>query len=81
MKCWICGAEASDRHHVFNGPMRKKSEEFGAVIPLCRVCHDRIHNEDAKERLELKAEFQRQIMQNNGWDEDEFRKEFRKSYL
>ena len=42
--CWLCGENGSvdhlDRHHIFGGPFRKKSEKYGLVVYLChRECH------------------------------------------
>ena len=78
--CYLCGRPATDTHHIFNGPMRTKSEEYGAVIRVCRECHDYIHKK-ADFRLLLKKNFQAQIMFEKGWSVDDFRQEFHKSYL
>ena len=79
--CQVCGERpASEMHHIFNGPMRKKSEEYGAVIPVCRLCHDRIHR-DINERNKLKAEAQLRIMAENCWSVSDFRGIFKKSYI
>jgi hypothetical protein len=80
MICYLCGDRASEIHHIFNGAMRKKSEIYGATIPLCRECHDEIHK-NATERLGLKAEFQKKIMAEQGWSIDEFREIFKKNYI
>lgn len=60
--------------------MRKKSEKYGAVVMVCRTCHEKIHR-DAELRLELKAEWQKILMEQNNWNVEDFRKEFYKSYL
>ena len=80
MICYKCGCPATEIHHIFNGAMRKKSEQYGAVVPLCRECHARIHD-NAEERLALKAEFQVKIMAEQGWSIDEFREKFKKNYI
>lgn len=82
MKCYICGREATDRHHIFNGAMRNKSEEYGAVVNLCRECHNAVHN-DGNQTLNrnLKAHWQRQLMIDNDWTVEEFIQVFKKSYL
>lgn len=41
--CYICHRQASDIHHMIHGPDRKKAEEDGLVVPLCRVCHSKVH--------------------------------------
>ena len=42
-ECWLCGRNGSvdplDKHHIFGGPYRKKSEKYGLVVYLC---HDRL---------------------------------------
>ena len=80
MICELCGARASETHHIFNGALRKKSEEYGATIRLCRECHDAIHKND-KFREKLKAQYQQKIMDEQGWSIEDFRKVFYKSYL
>lgn len=42
--CFICNGPATDRHHIFNGGLRKHSEEDALVITVCRECHDKIHS-------------------------------------
>ena len=41
--CFLCGKKATERHHVFGGPNRSKSERYGLVVWLCRECHDSLH--------------------------------------
>ena len=82
MKCFLCDREACDLHHVFNGAMKKKSEQYGAMVYLCRSCHDKLHNgKDQKDMQNLKQHFQRQIMIKNDWNIDDFRAVFKKNYL
>lgn len=78
--CYYCGKPATDTHHVFNGPMRQKSEEYGATMRLCRKCHEEVHK-SAQLRLLLKKAYQAQIMAEYKMSEDEFRQIFHKSYL
>ena len=42
--CWLCGrngsAEPLDKHHVFGGALRSKSERYGLTVYLCHgSCH------------------------------------------
>ena len=42
--CWLCGrngtAEPLDKHHIFGGAYRKKSEKHGLTVYLCHSsCH------------------------------------------
>ena len=78
--CQRCGRPATDMHHIFNGAMKKKSELFGAVIPLCRECHEYYHTHEIENR-KLKRTYQLIIMADNEMDEDDFREVFKKSYL
>lgn len=43
-RCFLCGRNGAqdplDRHHIFPGPYRKKSERYGLVVYLC---HNRCH--------------------------------------
>lgn len=41
--CYLCGRYATDEHHIFNGAYRKRSDEDGMVVYLCRWCHDYLH--------------------------------------
>lgn len=43
-QCWLCGANGSadplDKHHLFGGALRKKSERDGLYVYLCHnQCH------------------------------------------
>lgn len=78
--CYLCGLPPTDKHHIFNGAERNNSEKYGAVIQVCRKCHNEIHR-NAKLRLELKAEFQHKIMCEYNLTLDQFREIFKKSYL
>lgn len=88
-QCYLCGrngqADPLERHHVFGGANRKKSEIYGAVVDLCRCrCHredaDSVHkNREVSDRL--KREFQYIIMAQQQWTEEQFIKEFGKSYI
>jgi len=43
--CWRCGrngcVDPLDKHHLFGGALRKKSEQYGLVVYLCNNrCHE-----------------------------------------
>lgn len=80
MTCEICGAKATETHHIFNGALRQKSEKYGATIQICRECHEHIHK-NYKFRHKLKAEYQKQIMKKYKMTIEDFRAEFYKNYL
>ena len=43
--CAECSALADDIHHCIHGisSNKKRAEEFGLMIPLCRKHHDMVH--------------------------------------
>ena len=87
--CYLCGrcggSDPLDKHHVFFGPFRKKSEHYGLTLYLCHFrCHifgeDSVHK-NAEIDKKLKSEVQRKAMKHYGWAVDEFRQLFGKNYL
>jgi hypothetical protein len=88
-KCWLCGGyggrDPLDRHHIFGGPYRKKSEKYGLVVWLCHHdCHifgpDAVHN-NAYNMLMVKQYGQRKAMKENDWTTEDFIREFGRNYL
>ena len=57
--CYVCGMRAFEWHHVFHGADKKLSEETGCMIPLCRMCHERVHHVGGEYDRILKVEGQR----------------------
>lgn len=84
-ECEICGATHwLERHHVFNGAYRKKSEKFGAVADLCHFCHNEPPNgvhHNAENMRQLKAKYQMLLMDKYGMTEADFIREFGKNYI
>lgn len=84
-KCFLCGKVTQiEHHHIFGGPLRKKSDRYGLVVPLCRECHNTPpngahHNRHTAEYL--KQYGQRKAMRENGWTKADFIREFGKNYL
>ncbi len=73
-----------EKHHIFNGAYKKKSEKYGAMINLCHDCHNEPPNgvhHNAKRMNELKAREQKRIMTEYGFTTEEFIYEFGKSYI
>lgn len=85
-KCFLCGKTGNlDRHHIFGGPFRKKSEKYGLTVDLCHdTCHifgpDSVH-QNRETMLKIKRYGQRKVMTENGWTTEQFIKEFGKNYL
>lgn len=84
-ECEFCGStQWIERHHVFNGAYRTKSEKFGAVAYLCHFCHNEPPNGvhfNAEKMRQLKAKYQVQIMDKYSMTEKDFIREFGKSYI
>ena len=87
--CWLCGANGCadplDKHHIFGGANRKKSERMGLVVYLC---HNRCHifgkkavHQDKDTMLKLHQYGQEKAMLENGWNTERFIAEFGKNYL
>ena len=88
-KCFLCGENGSadplDRHHIFGGANRKKSEKYGLVVDLCHhKCHIfggmAVHT-NATTMRQLKRYGQLTAMREQGWTVDDFIREFGKNYL
>ena len=87
--CWLCGrngcADVLDKHHIFGGAFREKSEKLGLVVWLCHHdCHifgpEAVHrNSETMQRLHEYG--QKLAMDRFGWDIEDFRLEFGKNYL
>lgn len=88
-KCWLCGrngmGDPLDRHHIFGGAYRDKSEAYGLMVNLCHSrCHifgkSAVHQcKDTMQRLHEYG--QRKAMTEQGWDVEQFRRNFGKNYL
>lgn len=89
--CYICSHYCGDRsfkrglekHHIFGGPLRKKSEHYGLWVTLCRKHHtgdidgsgSAVHRPDRNDySLRLKYTAQKRFERHYGI------KEFRKAY-
>ena len=72
-RCFVCGSENVELHHIFTGQTyRKLCEEDGLVVYLCPM-HHRISNNSAhmsKEfRLELQQMGQRAYMEHHSLED------------
>ena len=51
-RCFLCGSSRHiEIHHIYSGNRRKKSTEYGLVVPLCDSCHrgpNGVHNNHEK---------------------------------
>lgn len=80
---YCCDGNVVDKHEIFGASNRKKSKKNNwAVLNVCRNCHSFWHlYMTKKDRFEYKAHYQRKLMEENNWTEQEFRDVFGKSYL
>lgn len=85
-KCWLCGkVGAVERHHIFGGSNRDKSERDGLVVLLCGdTCHrngPRAAHQCAETAMEIKKYGERKWMYEHEASTDDFRREYGKNYL
>lgn len=81
--CMFTGLAPVERHHIFGGANRTRSEKYGFIAPLSPVLHPNgvFAGKDAKEvDLRLKTMAQTYYEEHHGSRED-FIKEFGKSWL
>lgn len=82
-QCFFTGCFPVERHHIFGGSNRKKSEKYGYVVPLRPDLHPNgvQAGKNAREiDRYLKEMAQKHFEENYGTRED-FRREFGKSIL
>lgn len=88
--CYLCGGRAElfdplDEHHVFEGALKTKSEQYGLLVRLhhnkCHIFGEEAVHKNAKNNRALKAQAQKIAMDYYGWDVDEWREKFYKNYL
>lgn len=56
--CYMCDKRRKeDLHEIFPGSNRKKSMQWGMVIPICRICHNEWDiNEELRKTIQIKAQ-------------------------
>ena len=87
-KCFLCGrngrGDRLERHHIFGGPRRNLSEQYGFVVDLCGDrCHRNGEYSAHKNKdiaLYLHQEGQR-MAENDGMERADFIRLFGKNYL
>ena len=84
--CFICYKYknvcrmASDTHHCLSGSNRKKCDEDGLTVRLCRSCHRALHDKGLHD-LDLKQIAERKWLEVNNATIDDFRKRYGKSWI
>jgi hypothetical protein len=81
--CFFCGSiQWLERHHIFQGANRGRSEMDGFVVTLCHWCHneppDGVHHNKAR-REELKRMAQARYETEHS--RDEFMGQYGRNYL
>lgn len=87
--CFLCGRNGSadplDKHHIFGGAYRSKSEKYGLYVYLCHHdCHifgEYAAHKNADAMRYLHQYGQKKAMRENNWTIDDFIREFGKNYL
>lgn len=87
--CYLCGRpggfEPLDRHHVFGGALRRKSEKYGLFVWLhhdsCHIFGRNSAHQSGKTAGFLHRQGQRAAMAEYGWSAEDFRREFYKNYV
>jgi len=67
-KCAVCGSLATDKHEVFEGAYRQASINCGCVIPLCRLCHQKMH-QNKTFAMYYKIQFEKEYLKNHTLEE------------
>lgn len=88
-KCFICKQNACggplDKHHVFFGALRSKSERYGLTVYIhhnkCHIFGDMAVHKNAEINRQLQSFVQKKAMKHYGWSVEDFRREFYKSYI
>lgn len=77
--CYICDKKKKrDLNEVFGGSNRRKSMEWGLVIPICGDCHSEWH---LSKELRQKYQQEAQLIFEKQYSHELFMAEFRKNYL
>ena len=75
--CYLCGRRKNHLHEIFFGKNRINSMKYGCVVPLCSVCHYKVHH-NIKVDTKLKEKCQKKFEEIYN---DNFLEIFRKNYL
>ena len=81
-RCQLCGKFAPlDKHHIYGGAFRSKSEKYKMFIYICRDCHNKIHfSKDGREMMDkLRKEYQ--IKFHERYPDLDFKEIFKRDYM
>lgn len=89
-RCYLCGGPAYyndplDKHHVFGGALRKKSEHYGLTVWLhhskCHIFGENAVHNNADVNFALKSDVQDIAMKRYGWTFTEWINLFGRNYI
>lgn len=88
-RCFICkqnpNGDPLDKHHVFGGAVRSKSERYGLFVYIhhnkCHIFGEMAVHRNAEINRKLQSYAQKKAMEHYGWSVEDFRREFYKNYL
>ena len=88
-RCFLCKqlsyGDPLDKHHIFFGALRSKSERYGLTVYLhhnkCHIFGENAVHVNADINRKLQAYAQKKAMERYCWSIEDFRKEFYKNYL
>lgn len=81
--CLFCGSPTVEIHHIFFGADRPVADKHGLVVPLCNKHHTGSSDCPHRNRIiDLSLKYWGQtVYELKIGDRNDFRREFRKSYL
>lgn len=87
--CYLCrmsyGIEPLDKHHIFNGADRNKSERYGLYVYLhhnkCHIFGRNSVHQNIVVRNKLQAEAQQKAMEHYKWSKQDFMDIFGRNYI
>ena len=81
-QCYITGRTYElDKHHIFNGALRKKSEDYGLWVYLNHDVHMKAHGTKQGQEVLKWLKQQGQEAFERRYGHEKFMKEFHKNYL
>ena len=84
-ECFLCHQYCdTEKHHIFGGALRKKSEKYKLTVQLCPYCHrdNKEGVQNNREKMQALHEYgQRKAMEEHGWTIEEFIANFYKNYI
>lgn len=81
-KCYLTGRTYDlDKHHIFNGSFRDKSETWGCWCLINHEAHMKLHQTAQGQKVARWLKQQAQEQFERRWGHDKFIEVFKKNYL